>query len=257
MPFRVVTLNLEQDHKRWEERRPLIEAEIARLKPDVVGFNEVSIPLQTARNLRRTASAACGRTFNLVQQTRVNGLSEVEGEALLSSFPVLETGNLDFRTQDIVALVARLDIGGTPVDVYVTHLYRSVGDDSLRLFQAQKLLAWIESRDDVGAGNRLRRFQCDPGEAFGGADGDALSPDSDGAHGLHAACRRQQRDLASLLAKDGSLHRLHLGVGENKGRGQRHMLRPRQRRRCDPVAVRSRRRMGRPGACPDRATSHG
>jgi endonuclease/exonuclease/phosphatase family metal-dependent hydrolase len=150
MPFRIVTLNLEQDHKRWERRRPLIEAEIARLKPDIVGLNEVSIPLQTARTLRRTASAACDRAFNLVQQTRVNGLSEVEGEALLSSFPVLETGNLDFRTQDIVALVARLDIGGTPVDVYVTHLYRSIGDDSLRLFQAQKLLAWIESRDDVG-----------------------------------------------------------------------------------------------------------
>ncbi len=150
MPFRVVTLNLEQDHKRWERRRPLIEAEIARLKPDIVGLNEVSIPLQTARGLGRTAGAACDRTFNLVQQTRVNGLSELEGEALLSAFPVRETGNLDFRTQDIVALVARLDIGGTLVDVYVTHLYRSVGDDSLRLFQVQKLLAWIDSRDDVG-----------------------------------------------------------------------------------------------------------
>ena len=29
MPFRVVTLNLEQDHKRWPARRPLIEAELA------------------------------------------------------------------------------------------------------------------------------------------------------------------------------------------------------------------------------------
>jgi endonuclease/exonuclease/phosphatase family metal-dependent hydrolase len=148
--FRVVTLNLEQDHKRWEHRRPLIEAEIAGLKPDIVALNEVSVPLQTARGLRQAASAACGRRFNLVLQTRANGLSEVEGEALLSPFAVLESANLDFRTQDIVALVARLDIGGTPVDVYVTHLYRSVGEDSLRLFQVQKLLAWIESRDDVG-----------------------------------------------------------------------------------------------------------
>src|SRR5689334_4398925 len=73
MSFRVVTLNLEQDHKRWERR------------------------LQTARGLGRTADAASDRTFNLVQQTRVNGLSEVEGEALLAAFPVRETGNLDFR----------------------------------------------------------------------------------------------------------------------------------------------------------------
>ena len=36
------------------------------------------------------------------------------------------------------------------MDVYVTHLYRSVGDDSLRLFQVQRLLAWIDSRNDVG-----------------------------------------------------------------------------------------------------------
>lgn len=149
MPFRVVTLNLEQDHKRWKRRRPLIDAEMVRLKPDILALNEVSIPLQTARSLRRTASAASGRTLNLVQQSRANGLSEVEGEALLSPFAVLETANLDFRTQDIVALVARLDVVGTPVDVYVTHLYRSVGEDSLRLFQVEKLLAWIESRNDV------------------------------------------------------------------------------------------------------------
>jgi hypothetical protein len=42
MPFRVVTLNLEQDHKRWPARRPLIEAELARLKPDIVALNEVT-----------------------------------------------------------------------------------------------------------------------------------------------------------------------------------------------------------------------
>jgi endonuclease/exonuclease/phosphatase family metal-dependent hydrolase len=38
-----------------------------------------------------------------------------------------------------------------PVDVYVTHLYMSRGDDSLRLFQVQQLLAWIDTRDDVAA----------------------------------------------------------------------------------------------------------
>ena len=45
MQFRVVTLNLEQDHKRWSDRRPLISAEIATLRPDVIAFNEVSVPL--------------------------------------------------------------------------------------------------------------------------------------------------------------------------------------------------------------------
>jgi len=40
MQFRVATLNLEQDHKRWSDRQPLISGEIAALKPDVIAFNE-------------------------------------------------------------------------------------------------------------------------------------------------------------------------------------------------------------------------
>jgi beta-glucosidase len=151
MRFRVVTLNLEQDHKRWPARQPLISAEIAALRPDIIAFNEVSVPLQTAKILRDAATAMTGVPYNLIQQTRVNGLSKVEGEALLTRFPVIETGNLDYQTRDIVALVARVLVGETPVDVYVTHLQMSRGDDSLRLFQAQQLLAWIDTRRDVAA----------------------------------------------------------------------------------------------------------
>src|SRR6476660_6488238 len=134
MQFRVMTLNLEQDHKRWSDRHPLISAEIARLKPDVIAFNEVSVPLQTAKLLRDRATEMTGVQYNLVQQTRVNGLSKVEGEALLTRFPVVETGNFDYQARVIVALVARVVIEERPVDLYVTHLYMSRGDDSLRLF---------------------------------------------------------------------------------------------------------------------------
>jgi endonuclease/exonuclease/phosphatase family metal-dependent hydrolase len=144
MPFRVATLNLEQDRKRWASRRPLIEAEIARLDPDLMAFNEVCVPLQTAALLRPPCHA-------LVQQTRTNGLARVEGEALATRFPIVETENFDYQTRDFVALVARVDIAGAPVDVYVTHLYMSRGDDSLRLYQVQQLLGWIDSRHGAAA----------------------------------------------------------------------------------------------------------
>jgi hypothetical protein len=108
MQFRVATLNLEQDHKRWDARRDLINAEIGRLKPDLMAFNEVCIPLQSARGLRYAATALTGIEYNLVQQTRVNGLSKVEGEALLTRFGIVETGNFDYQTKDIVALVAHV-----------------------------------------------------------------------------------------------------------------------------------------------------
>ena len=151
MQFRAATLNLEQDHKRWDARRELIVEQLGELKPDVFALNEVCIPRQSARWLQEVAKERFGLEYALVQQTRPNGLAEVEGEAMLTRFPIVETGNLDFRTRDIVALVARVLVGGRPLDIYVTHLYASRGEDSLRLFQVQQLLAWIDSRADVSA----------------------------------------------------------------------------------------------------------
>jgi len=149
MRFRVVTLNLEQDHKRWDARCPLVVEGMKTLDPDIIALNEVSIARQTARELQKNIRSERGIDYNLVQQTRVNGLASVEGEALLTRFAVVETGNLDFRTRDMVAQVTRILVGGKPSDVYVTHLYMSRGDDSLRLFQVQQLLAWIDKRNDV------------------------------------------------------------------------------------------------------------
>jgi endonuclease/exonuclease/phosphatase family metal-dependent hydrolase len=81
----------------------------------------------------------------------VNGSSLIDREAVLTRYPVVETANWDYRTLDAVAQVVRLDIEGRLLAVYVTHLYRSRGDDALRLYQVQQLLAWIETHDDVEA----------------------------------------------------------------------------------------------------------
>lgn len=151
MPFRVAFLNLEQDHKRWEQRRGLVVDELAALNPDIFAMNEVCIPKQTGRWLQREASRVTGGRFALVQQSKTNTGSRVEGEGVLTRFPILETANLDYQTLDYVALVARMEIEGRLLDVYVTHLYRSRGDESLREFQVQQLLEWIDSRDDADA----------------------------------------------------------------------------------------------------------
>src|SRR4051794_12537474 len=99
MQFRVVTFNLEQDHKRWDERRPLVLEGLRALKPDIIAFNEVSVPQQSARGLQRDLSSLLGVQYNLVQQTKVNNLASVEGEALLTHFGIVETGNLDYQAR--------------------------------------------------------------------------------------------------------------------------------------------------------------
>lgn len=151
MQFRVATLNMEQDHKRWQARRHLIIAQLGVVKPDVLALNEVSVPQQSARWIQKTAKEQCGLEYALVQQSRTNGLSAIEAEATLTRFPIVETSNFDFRARDMVAQVTRVLIDKSLVDVYVTHLYMSRGDDSLRLFQVQQLLAWTDSRDDAMA----------------------------------------------------------------------------------------------------------
>jgi endonuclease/exonuclease/phosphatase family metal-dependent hydrolase len=151
MNIRIAMLNMEQDHKRWEQRRELLIEQLATINPDIFAMNEVCIPRQTARWIQKIMCERYERDYALVQQNRVNGLSVVEGEALLTRLPVIETGNLDYRVRDAVALVARLRAGEHALDVYVTHQYMSRGDDSLRLYQAQQLLAWIGSRDDCAA----------------------------------------------------------------------------------------------------------
>jgi endonuclease/exonuclease/phosphatase family metal-dependent hydrolase len=116
-----------------------------------VCLNEVCVPLQTARWLQHAAQERLGVEYALVQQTKPNSLADVEAEALLTRLPLKETGNFDYQARDMVALVARVAIDGGPVDIYVTHLYRSRGEDPLRLYQVQQLQEWIDSRRDVTA----------------------------------------------------------------------------------------------------------
>ena len=149
MGFRVTTLNLEQDHKRWDERRALIIEELGELKPDVFAINEICLPQQTGRYLQKGAKERWGIEYTLIQQSKVNGLSEVEGEGILTKFPVREAANLDYRARDSVAQVVRIEIESRLVDVYVTHLYMSRGEDALRYYQVRKLLDWVSSRSDV------------------------------------------------------------------------------------------------------------
>ena len=162
MMFRVATLNMEQDHKRWDTRRDLIVEQLGEIDPDLFAMNEVCLPRQSARWIQQAMLERYGRRYALVQQTRVNGLSSIEGEALLTRLPILETGNLDFRTRDIVALFARVQAGMHVLDVYVTHLFMSRGDESLRVYQAHQLLEWIATRTDADARIVCGDFNASP-----------------------------------------------------------------------------------------------
>ena len=148
MILRVVTLNLEQDHKCWEARRELIAAQLGDLHPDLLALNEIHTPSQTGRWLQRAAKSR-GLKYALVQQSKAGEDSRTQAEGLLASHPAIETANLDYRSHNCVALVARLEIAGRLLDVYVTHLIAARVEDSARQDQVGRLLDWILTRDDA------------------------------------------------------------------------------------------------------------
>jgi endonuclease/exonuclease/phosphatase family metal-dependent hydrolase len=149
MALRIATLNLEQNHKRWELRRKLIAAQLAELKPNILALNEICFPAQTGRWLQRAAAERLGLKYTLLQQPKVGDASRMEGEGLLTSFPVIETASLDYRSHNCVAQVVRFEIDERYLDVYVTHLINVRVEESAREYQVVQLLEWVRSRQDA------------------------------------------------------------------------------------------------------------
>ena len=151
MSFRIATLNLEVNEKRWTERRELIIDQLVTLKPDVLALNEVWLPTDTGQWLQEIAEKKLGSRYALVQQSKTATAPQTEAEALLARFPVIEQSHRYYSAQDRVALVARLQIDARFVDVYVTHLYPVKYSEADRLGQVKELLQWIGTRPDAEA----------------------------------------------------------------------------------------------------------
>jgi endonuclease/exonuclease/phosphatase family metal-dependent hydrolase len=162
MTFKIAVLNLHQGFKRWTERRELIVKQLVELSPDILALNEISVPLETGRWLWRETQERYGLRYSLLQQTKSDTPSLDEAQGLLTRFPVIETGNLDYLSRGRVAQVARLEIEERQVDVYVTQLHHVREEDGLRQYQVQHLFQWIKSRDDVSAGIVCGDFNATP-----------------------------------------------------------------------------------------------
>ncbi len=149
MALRIATLNIEQNHKCWDSRRELIAEQLKELNPGIQALNEIHVPTQTGRWLQRAAAERNGQKFALIQRSKVGDDSRTQAEGLLTRYPVIETASLDYRSHNCVAQVARFEIDGRLVDVYVTHLIAARAEDSARQYQVNQLLQWTGTRADA------------------------------------------------------------------------------------------------------------
>ena len=153
------TLNLRNIADRWEERLPLLLADMAALQPDLLGLQECVFTLQQDRIL---GAAGAGRYG--VQRAWA-GRPEY-GNSLLVKEPLagepaerLELGRNRSALRSRVALPS----GGALVTT-VTHLHHLTADEAIRDEQAEALLTWLDDGPRPAAEIVVGDFNAGPDE---------------------------------------------------------------------------------------------
>jgi endonuclease/exonuclease/phosphatase family metal-dependent hydrolase len=157
--LRIATLNLRNLADRWDERLPLLLADMAAIQPDVLGLQEVVYPLQQDRLL---GAAGEGR----YQACRAWAGRPEYGNALLVKEPLepADAERLDLGAGRS-ALRARLALpGGGRLVLAVTHLHHVPADTGLRDQQARALLEWLDGSPDHDALVVVGDFNAEPSE---------------------------------------------------------------------------------------------
>jgi endonuclease/exonuclease/phosphatase family metal-dependent hydrolase len=158
-PLHVATLNIRNLADRWDERLPLILADMAALQPDLLGLQEAVYVLQQDRLI---GAAGEGRYDS---HRSWAGRPEY-GNALLIRQPLAATE------------VERLDLGlnrsairgrialpeGATIVVTVTHLHHVPADEAARDEQAEQLVAWLAQGPTVDGQIVMGDFNAKPHE---------------------------------------------------------------------------------------------
>lgn len=158
-PLHVATLNILNLADRWDERLPLLLADMAALQPDVLGLQECVYALQQDRLI---GSAGVGR-YESVRGWA--GRSEY-GNALLVRQPLVatESERLDLGLTRS-AIRSRLVLaGGASVLVAVTHLHHVTSDEAARDEQARLLIDWLADASASDGQVVVGDFNAEPDE---------------------------------------------------------------------------------------------
>ena len=157
--LRVATINIRNLADRWDERLPLLLADMAALQPDLLGIQECVFPMQQDRLL---GAAGEGR---YIAHRAWAGRPEY-GNALLVREPLAATAveRLDLGlNRSALRAVVRLE-DGPPLLVAVTHLHHLTADESVRDDQVRALVEWLAAAPHADAHVVVGDFNAEPDE---------------------------------------------------------------------------------------------
>ena len=155
----VATLNIRNLADRWDERLPLILADMAALQPDLLGLQEVVYVLQQDRLI---GAAGEGR----YEAHRAWAGRPEYGNSLLVREPLVarEVERLDLGLDRSVLRAIVTLPSGARLLVAVTHLHHAVPDEAERDAQAGRLLAWLAEGPSSDAQVVVGDFNAEPVE---------------------------------------------------------------------------------------------
>ena len=153
------TLNLRNLADRWEERLPLLLADMAALQPDVIGLQEVVYPLQQDRLLGAASEARYEAFRGWAGRPEYGNSLLVRAGHTIGDLERVELG------RDRAAHRVRLGfVLGASIVFAVTHLHHLVPDDAVRDEQTARLLDWLETGPRADGLVVVGDFNADPAE---------------------------------------------------------------------------------------------
>ena len=150
--LRIATLNLlyYPQGDRWRERRPLVEAQVAELSPDLLALQEVNRLIDQDRALAAAVPERAYRVFRASENVPARYPRHWDGVAWL-----VAQGAGDVEAHDVLRLTHRRIVSAvrirrpsgrtvTALDTHLHHPHDPAGHETRRR-QVRTLLAWLET----------------------------------------------------------------------------------------------------------------
>ena len=141
----VVTLNILNDLRRWDERKDMLVNELRHLQPDLIALQEVKLPLNNGQWI---AEQLGGYSVHLTPKHGKKHSKE-EGLAILSRLPVDHVHSTSLGGQNRVAQFVQVQLDGKRLLFANGHFFWYPGDHSQRSRQIRVLHTWLKKHAEL------------------------------------------------------------------------------------------------------------
>jgi endonuclease/exonuclease/phosphatase family metal-dependent hydrolase len=157
----VATLNIRNLSDRWDERLPLLLADMSAIHPDILGLQEVVFPMQQDRLIGAAGERRYASFRGWAGRPEYGNALLVADELAAT---VRDVERLDLGLNRSAFRVSIGLPGGSTIVVAVTHLHHVPADEAERDDQARRLLEWLAVGPEADASVVVGDFNAEPEE---------------------------------------------------------------------------------------------